>query len=167
MLVDIGWSSYERAVRIEAADGVWRVHFAGWRVIRCVLEGPEHEARLWYAGGLLSGVAEVPDGRRFDLFTQRDRKHGRWSGIDDERGDGVLRAKGHIGMRGVWAEVHITPESRHADLVWSLLYLWGGLRILKHRNPLARLFALLQGADQTFNRLMEPLGKGPSEGWIS
>jgi hypothetical protein len=167
VLVDIGWSSYERAVRIEATDGVWRVHFGGWRTIRCVVEGPEHQARLWYAGGLLAGVAEVLDGRRFELFTQRDLKHGRWSGIDDEWGDGVVRATGHIGIRGVWSEVHITPEPRHADLVWPLLYLSGGLRILKQRNPLARLLALLQGADQTISRLMAPLAKGPSEGWIS
>jgi hypothetical protein len=100
-----------------------------------VIDTDAEFTQIFFAGGLRKGVAEIPNGPRFTVFSQLDRDLGPWAGIDDEQGNAVLLVQGRIGRGSVWSVVKVTPDRRYSIFFEPLLLLWGGLSVLRQKIP--------------------------------
>ena len=130
------WSRESREVRAESGTVVWRVPFRGVFLLRgAVIEADAEIPRLVFAGGPRRGLVEIPNGPRFTLFSQLEREIGPWIGIDDERGNGILRIRGRTGGGSIGSVVRVTPDRRYANLFEPLLVLWGGISVLRRKIP--------------------------------
>jgi hypothetical protein len=166
-LAELLWSREERAVRIDALGDVWRARFAGGHVLDGVIEAPDGSPRLLYGGGLSTGVALSRRGAPYELFVASDWRRGRWSGVDDVEGEGVLRATFRLGSDGLGSEVRLSPEPRHREDLWPLLFLWGGLRVFGQGRPFFRLLSLRvsrRAAERALHRLLASLAAGDRGG---
>jgi hypothetical protein len=136
LIAEFWWSPETREVRAEAGAEVWRVLFRGVFLLHGVVVDTDAEfPQIFFAGGFRKGVAEIPNGPRFTLSSQLDRDLGPWAGIDDERGNAVLRVQGRIGRGSVWSVVKVTPDRRYSIFFEPLLLLWGGLSVLRQKIP--------------------------------
>lgn len=160
VLAELAWSHNEQAVRIECAEEVWRARFSRGRVFNGVLETSGRVPLMLYGGGVAAGVAMSRSGVEYELFVAFDWRRGPWSGIDDVNGDAVLRARARLGLGGFRFEVGLSPDSRHRSDLGALLCLWGSLRILRHRRPLARVVptpTTRRAGERALGRLLESM----------
>ena len=137
LVADFSCSPEGREVRAEAeAEArVWRLLFHGAFLLRAgIYELPSEHPHLLFAGSLRRGLARHRTGQGFTLYSGLSRGIGPWVGIDDDQGNGVLRARGKVGGGVVGLSVTVTPDSRYADSVGSLLLLLGGLQVLRRKN---------------------------------
>ncbi len=147
------WSTEGREVRAESGTVLWRAPFQGVFLLRgAVIEADVDSPRLVFAGGPRRGLVQIPNGPRFALFSQLERGLGPWIGIDDERGNGVLRIRGRVGGGSIGSVIRVTPDRRYANFLEPLLVLWGGISVLRRKIPwlsvttLAASGASIQGA---------------------
>jgi hypothetical protein len=160
VLADLAWSREERVVRIEALEEVWWGRFSRGRVFGGVIEAAGGSPQLLYGGGLATGVAASRGGADYELFAALDWRHGAWAGIDDAGGSAVLRARGGLGRRGPAFEVELSPEPRHRQDLWPLVFLWGSLRILRLRRPFGGILPVRtsrRAAERALGRILESL----------
>jgi hypothetical protein len=135
LMVEFSWSPEDREVRAEAETRVWRLPFQGAFLLRAGLYEPSSEhPHLWFAGNLRRGLARHRNGQGFTLNSGLARGIGPWVGIDDDQGNSVLRVRGRVGGGDIGLSVTVTPDSRYAASVGSLLLLLGGLQVLRRRN---------------------------------
>lgn len=155
------WSPADREVRAEVGTALWRVPFQGVFLLRSsVIDTDVKVPRLLFAGGLRKGLMEIPNGPRLILFSQLDRDIGPWMGIDDERGNGILRIRSRIGKGRIWSAVKVTPERRFANLIEPLLVLWGGISILRQKVPFLSVTTLAASEAAVQRAIERMLGSG-------
>ena len=162
-IAEFWWSPESREVRAEAGTVVWRVPFQGVFLLRgAVVDTDTEVPRLVFAGGPRRGLVEIPNGPRFTLFSQLDKDLGPWAGIDDERGNGVLRVRGRIGRGSIWSAVKVTPDRTYANLLEPLLIFWGGISVLRQMIPWLSV-TTLAASDVAIQREIERLLKSASK----
>ncbi|MGD2120954.1 MAG: hypothetical protein PVJ76_04380 [Gemmatimonadota bacterium] len=144
MLAEFSWSPEDREVRAEVGTGVWSLPFRGLFLLQAgVYEASSEQPHLLFAGSLRRGLARHRKGLGFTLYTGLESGIGPWVGIDDEQGNGVLRARGRVGGGKIGLSVTVTPDSRYTAAVGPLLLLLGGLQVLRHKNRWLTLTTLL------------------------
>lgn len=157
------WDADEGLVRVETATDVWKAEPMGLRPV-CLSVGPAGGLvpHVVYAGELARGLVRFRTGREFELFAQLQQGRGPWAGIDDDRGEGVLRMVGRLGMgRMSWA-TSVSPEPRFSRVVWPLLVVWSALRTLRMKRPWLGLTAMGMSAGGV-TRALEALEGAVSE----
>ena len=148
MVAEFSRSSEDREVQAEAEAQVWRIPFHGTFVLRTGVFHPSAGApSLVFAGSVKRGLARHQNGLGFTLYSGLTRGIGPWVGIDDERGNGVLRVRGRIGGGGFWHSVQVTPDPTYTVFVDPLLVLLGGLQVLRHTNRWLSLTTLFVSED--------------------
>lgn len=162
-ITEFWWSPEAREVRAEAGTTVWRVPFRGVFLLRgATIRTDGGLPQLFFAGGLRKGLAEIPDGPRFTLFSQLHRALGPWAGIDDEYGNAVLRVQGRMGRGGIWSVIRVTPDRRYSIFIEPLLVLWGGLSIIRQKIPWLGVTTLAASAPQVQRELERMRGSETS-----
>ena len=125
-----------------AIRSYYGIRFARIVPVQGVLLDPAAEACLVYAGSLHRGLARSARGRGFVFFSQLDRHHGPWSGVDDADGEGILRIRGRLGGGRIWSDVTVAPDARYRDIVGQVLLTWGAIRVLRRRQPWLGLLSM-------------------------
>jgi len=162
-IAEFWWSPEDREVRAEAGSAVWRIPFRGVFLLRgTVIETDAAVPRLVFAGGPRRGLMETPNGPRFILFSQMDKGVGPWVGIDDDRGNGILRIRGRIGRGSIWSAVNVTPDRKFAGVLEPLLILWGGISVLRQKIPWLGV-TTLAASEKAIQREDESLIAGAKE----
>jgi hypothetical protein len=127
-LAGMHWSGSERSVRAECDNGAWQVLLPRGFLTRAVVSDAADRPRLVYAGGVSRGLSQAREGRRFFVYSRASPREGRWVGVDDLDGDGVLRMRGRTGP-GIWSEVNVTPAPVFGRFIVPLLLLVGSLQM--------------------------------------
>jgi hypothetical protein len=173
LLAEFSWSPGDRKVRVETDTRVWRLPFHGAFLLRAgVHESSNEHPHLLFAGSLRRGLARHRNGQGFTLHSGLARGIGPWIGIDDDQGNSVLRVRGRIGRGMIGLFVTVTPDSRYAAAVGSLLILLGGLQVLRQKNrwlTLTTLFVSEAAVQREIEHLTTTygLGRGEQRGWRS
>jgi hypothetical protein len=157
LIGEFSWSRDREGVRVELGPEIWQLGLEGTFLIRgMATRVGSRTPQLLYAGNLRQGMALCREGRHFMLISHVDPGVGQWTGFDDSEGNGVVRVRVKVGGGRIWSEVSVAPGGAHRDFTERLLVLWGGLQILRHRQPwlsLTAAFARTAGNERVLRRL--------------
>jgi len=121
-VAELSWSREDGAVRIEAADGVWRAFFTGWWPLRCALVAPDGRRRMVSAGVPENGVVLAATGEEFRV---EGRRMGLKTVVSDSEGREVIRSSIRVSWRSrpvEWTELRVAGAALSPDAVTSLVY---------------------------------------------